>query len=172
MLLPQDLELLPQGAHLLLAALLYLRDLLLQGIQVLLYRSQSGKDLALLLQSLGLSAALLLLLGLGPKPLPIQADLLGLLGLGQLRLDIGQLLAETINPGPVFHCGGFRLTQLLLGLFQLRAQLFRLPLPTRQGNLPTLGLSECIADRPSKNEHGQENQSKDDCGTCRIEHMF
>ena len=84
LLFTQALELFAERAHFLLAPLLDLRDLGLQGVQVLLHRGQRFDDAALLLQALGLFGALGFLLGGGAVAFVLNANLLGLLRLGEL----------------------------------------------------------------------------------------
>ena len=94
---PRPAQLLAQRAQLLLAPLLDLGDLLLQGIQILLHRGQRRQHPALFVQGLRLFGPPALGLRRGTVLLMLHTDLLGLLRLGQLRLDERQLLVQTIG---------------------------------------------------------------------------
>ena len=126
LLLPQAAQLLAQRAQLLLAPLLDLGDLLLQGIQILLHRGQRRQHLALFVQGLRLFGPSALGLRRGTVLLMLHTDLLGLLRLGQLRLDERQLLVQTIGLRTVLRRLRGQRSDLTSSRFQLPFHLVQL----------------------------------------------
>ncbi len=91
---------LAERAHLPFASFFDLGDLLLQGVEVLLHRSQGGQHLALLLQFAFLFIPPAFRLLGRAFALPLNAHPLCLLSLRKLRFHIGQLLGETFVLSP------------------------------------------------------------------------
>ena len=106
-----------------LAALFDLRDLRLQGVEVLLHRSQCGEHLALLLQfpfAFGLTTVRFF--G-GTLPFTFHAHFLGTLGLCQLRFEIRQLLADSFRLRTVLHNSRVEIADVLFVRLDLRLRL-------------------------------------------------
>ena len=139
-----------------LAALFDLRDLRLQGVEVLLHRSQCGEHLALLLQfpfAFGLTTVRFF--G-GTLPFTFHAHFLGTLGLSQLRFEIRQLLAESFRLRTVLHNSRVEIADVLFVRLDLRLRLVQVGFLRATGHILPFGTAR--EEARSRSERGHDHQ--------------
>ena len=169
LLLAKPLELLAKRTHLPFAPFFDLRDLLLQGVKILLHGRERRQYLALFLQFPLVFGLLAFRFGRGTLTLSLHSFLFGPLGLRELRFEIGQLLGQPFRLRAVLGHRRGQFADFLPISFDLRFRLVKISGFRITGHFLPFGTARKKAGRGSKRSHNhQKNHHKHRI----VEHMF